>query len=304
MLSAIIDLGTNTFHLLIFKEKEVVFKESLAAKMGMGGINQGFITPEGIERSIKVLNHFKAKLEEFSVPSSKVFAFGTSALRSALNQKEVLDAIFEATNLNVSVIDGKEEATLIYEGVKSAVDMNGVSLIVDIGGGSVEFIICNTEKVLWLQSFEIGGQRLMEKFMKKDPIPNVEINKMEQYFREILLPLSNAIHQYQPEFLIGSSGTFDTLNDIFYQFKENAFPPANQAGFEYPIEEFIRIYEKLVFSNREERMQIPGMIELRVDMIVVATILIKFLIFTFDLKQIKISNYALKEGAMKRVSHA
>ncbi len=301
MISAVVDLGTNTFHVLIFDKDRVLFKQSLAAKMGMGGINRGEITVEGVERSINVLKIFREKLDAFKVPDERVFAFGTSALRSAKNKEEVLARIREETRITVKVIDGAEEASLIYDGVKQAVNIDENVLIVDIGGGSVEFIICNPEKVLWMRSFEIGGQRLLEKFMKKDPLPQSEIAKMEQYFREALLPLTNAIHQYQPRVMVGSSGSFDTLNDMYYCRTTGDFPPEDVAGFDYPMEEFGRAYEQLIFSAREERMQIPGMKELRVDMIVVAMVLIKFLLQTFGIRKIKISNYALKEGAM---SHA
>ena len=299
MISAVVDLGTNTFHLLIFEGEKILYRESLAARMGMGGINQGEITPEGIERSLKVLRIFREQLNAFQV--QEVFAFGTSALRSAKNREEVLSRIREETQIDVKVIDGAEEASLIYEGVKQAVPVTEPSMIVDIGGGSVEFIICNPEKVLWMRSFEIGGQRLLERFKKKDPIAPSEVSKMEQYLREELLPLTNAVHQYQPVVMVGSSGSFDTLNDMYYCKTTGDFPPENIAGFDYPPEEFGKAYEQLVFSTREERMNIHGMKELRVDMIVVAMVLIKFLLQTFGIKKIKISNYALKEGAMGRV---
>lgn len=301
MISAVVDLGTNTFHVLIFDNDRVLFKQSLAAKMGMGGINRGEITPEGIERSINVLKIFREKLDDFQVPDERVFAFGTSALRSAKNQEEVLARIREETRITVKVIDGAQEASLIYDGVKQAVAIDETALIVDIGGGSVEFIICDPVKVLWMRSFEIGGQRLLEKFMKKDPLPPSEIGKMEQYFREVLLPLTNAIHQYQPTVMVGSSGSFDTLNDMYYCKTTGDFPPENIAGFDYSLEEFGIAYEQLVFSTRDERMNIPGMKELRVDMIVVAMVLIKFLLQTFGIRKIKISNYALKEGAMRLI---
>ncbi|ADQ16032.1 Ppx/GppA phosphatase [Leadbetterella byssophila DSM 17132] len=296
MNKAIIDLGTNTFHVLIFNEKEVVYKQSTAAKLGMGGINQGLITEEGIERGVKVLQQFREKLDQFQV--EKIFAFGTSALRVAKNQAQVLQAFEDRTGIKVSVIDGEEEAQLIYEGVRKAVPIEKVSLIVDIGGGSVEFILCNPDKILWKQSFEIGGQRLVEKYMNKDPLPMQEIPRMQSYFREALLPLTNAIHQYSPEVLIGSSGSFDTLNDMYFQRTKGTWPPQDQAGFDYPLSEFQSAYEQLVFQDREKRMAIPGMRELRVDMIVVAMVLIRFLIEEYKISEVKISNYALKEGAM------
>ncbi len=301
MISAVVDLGTNTFHLLIFDGNTILYRSSLAARMGMGGINQGEITAEGLERSLNVLMVFREQLDAFHVPDERVFAFGTSALRSAKNKQAVLERIRRETGISVKVIGGTEEALLIYEGIKQAVAIKETAMIVDIGGGSVEFIICNPEKVLWMRSFEIGGQRLLERFKKKDPVSQSEISKMEQYFREELLPLTNAVHQYQPGVMIGSSGSFDTLNDMYYCKTTGAFPPEETAGFDYPEEEFGMAYEQLVFSTREERMRIPGMKELRVDMIVVAMVLIRFLLQTFGIRRVKISNYALKEGAMSRL---
>ena len=85
---------------------------------------------------------------------------------------------------------------------------------------------------------------------------------------------------------------------MYYCRSTGGLPPENVAGFAYSTEEFERAFEQLVFSSREERLQIPGMKELRVDMIVVAVVLIRFLLRAFDIHEIKISNYALKEGAM------
>lgn len=269
----------------------------------MGGINQGIITEGGIERGVAVLTEFKEKISELEIDNNQIFAFGTSALRSASNQAEVLRAIEKATGIKVQVISGDREAELIYKGVSQAVDIKGNNLIVDIGGGSVEFIICNEDGVLWKKSLEIGGQRMMELFMVADPIPHTSVNKLDDYLREKLLPLANACHQYTPTIMVGSSGSYDTLNNIYYFKKTGSSTPIDQVGFDYPMEEFIDIYEKLLTLNREERMAIPGMIELRVEMIVVAVCLIRYLIQNFGIKIIKISKYAMKEGILKE-THA
>ncbi len=298
MKKAIIDLGTNTFHLIIFEGENILFKTSIASKIGQGGINQGIIAEEGIQRALKVLNIFKEKLGEFEVNTENIFAYGTSAIRNASNQSEFVKKVKNETDINITVIDGDEEAELIYKGVAQAVKVDKNALIIDIGGGSVEFILCNPEKILWKKSFEIGGQRLMERFMKKDKISQTEMSRLEEYLRQELLPLTNAVHQYQPEVLIGSSGSFDTLNDMLYWKNTSNFAPTDIIGFDYPISEFWKSYEQLVFANHEERMNIGGMIPLRVDMIVVAVCLIKFVLQTYNIYEIKISNYALKEGAL------
>jgi exopolyphosphatase/guanosine-5'-triphosphate,3'-diphosphate pyrophosphatase len=298
MKKAIIDLGTNTFHLIIFEGKNFLFKSSMASKIGQGGINHGIITEEGIQRALNVLNIFKEKLIEFELNTENVFAFGTSAIRNASNQSEFVERVKNETDINITVIDGDKEAELIYKGVSQAVKVDKNALIVDIGGGSVEFILCNPDKILWKRSFEIGGQRLMERFMKKDKISQSEMSRLDEYLRQELLPLTNAVHQYQPEVLIGSSGSFDTLNDMLYWKNTGRFAPTDIVGFDYPISEFWKAFEQLAFANHEERMQIGGMIPLRVDMIVVAVCLIKFVLQTYNIQEIKISNYALKEGAI------
>ncbi len=296
---SIIDLGTNTFHLLIVDENEqVVYKASKAAKLGMGGINKGIITGEALQRALGVLNEFKSKINEFRIPSEKIFAFGTSALRNAGNASEVVDTMKRETEIPVTIISGDREAELIYEGVRRAVEITCPSLIVDIGGGSVEFIICNKDGILWKQSVEIGGQRLMELFFKEDPISPASVERLNDHFRVHLVKLANACHQYAPEVMIGSSGSYDTLNEMSFYETTGAPTPTELIGNEYPLEAFIRAYEKLLTSNREERMAIPGMIELRVEMIVVAVCLIRYLIQTFQITRIKVSKYAMKEGIM------
>jgi exopolyphosphatase / guanosine-5'-triphosphate,3'-diphosphate pyrophosphatase len=301
---AIIDLGTNTFQLLISEiSSENTFtalhEGSFPAKIGKGGISSGIITDEGIQRAINGLNYFKEKLSEYAVPSEKTLLFATSAVRNATNSKEFCEAIFEATGLTIKVISGEEEAKLIYEGVNFGKSIGlQPSLICDIGGGSVEFIICNKKRVYWQQSFEIGGQRLMDKFMTTDPILPQSVESMMLYFENQLLPLTNAVHQYAPEILIGSAGSFETLIDMYYQKQFGKFPEPHENSFDLPKEEFTDSFRKLLNSNRTQRMSLDGMIELRVDMIVVGVCLIHFLLKRYNIEQIKVSTYALKEGVL------
>lgn len=301
MKTAIIDLGTNTFHLLIVEGKEVFFKESIPAKIGKGGISDGVISEEGIQRALVVLKYFREMIDNQGVSLDSVFAMGTSAIRNAGNKDAFVQRVFDETGIKIQVISGDEEAELIALGVKQAMEIPETSMIMDIGGGSVEFIICNNEKIFWKQSFEIGGQRLMDKFMKSDPISMRSVQTMDDFFREKLLPLANACHQYAPKVLIGSSGTFDTLIDMRYMKEKGQLPASDEVSFDYEIKEFYRAYDELIFKNHLERMAIPGMIELRVDMIVVAMCLIRFVIQTLDIQRIRVSSFALKEGAMAKV---
>ena len=308
MKQAIIDLGTNTFHLLIAEKHgtayRTLFRESRPAKIGQAGINQGFITEEAVKRALGVLTYFRQVLDQFAVAPGQVIATGTSAIRAARNQQEFIDRVRQETGIPIRVISGEQEADYIYQGVRAAGALDdATALIMDIGGGSVEFILGNESRIFWKQSFEIGGQRLRERFMTGDPISSGSISRMHDYFQEQLLPLTNAMHQYQPTAgpmlrLVGSSGSFDTLVDMWFMHEQGHLPDPEQTTFTLPTGEFYRAYSQLITKNHAERMQIPGMIELRVDMIVVAVCLIDYILKTYGISDITTSTYSLKEGVL------
>ncbi len=303
---AIIDLGTNTFHLLLAAADEngyrITFRDRLAVKIGKGGINQGVITPEGLSRALVAMQSFRNIIEEHG-GAEKIYAFGTSALRSAANREEVAERIRELTGIEVNIISGDEEAQFIYEGVRSAVGMgNDRSLIVDIGGGSVEFIIADQNTVFWKKSIEIGAQRLLELFHRNDPISSEEIRQLDLYFDQVLTPLSDALEKFPCHVLVGSSGSFDTFSDIFCARHEITKPP-EELETPLSLEGFFEIYDELIVKNRAERMVIPGMIEMRVDMIVVASCLVRYLIQRWNVTRIRVSTYSLKEGVLSSLIH-
>lgn len=297
---AIIDLGTNTFHLLIAeKAKEqytFVYRERLAVRLGQRGINEGIIQPDAVERAIRALSSFKTTIDQYDARA--IFAFGTSALRNAKNGYEVAKIFKEKAGIDINIISGDREAELIFLGVRSGLALGeDYSLVMDIGGGSVEFIIGNDKEIVWKQSFEIGAQRLLEMFHRTDPIDQHEINQLNQYFASQLPTLFDALSQWRPKTLVGSSGTFDTLSDI-HCIKHDLNSNVKDIETPLTIQGFNDIYEELLIKNRDDRMMIPGMIEMRVDMIVVACCLINFLLDRYSFKQIRVSTYALKEGIL------
>lgn len=303
MYFAIIDLGTNTFHLLIVEKNAhqtiPIYKAQIPTKIGKSGINQGIITEEATQRALTVLTQFRQKIDEWNIPTHHITAIGTSAVRNASNASAFCQAILEATGITVEVISGDREAELIYEGVKQAMHLEqSPSLVIDIGGGSVEFIICNQSRIFWKQSFEIGGQRLLEKFVATDPISASAIQRLSNYLEEALLPLLNAAHQYAPKTLVGSSGSFDTLVEMDFMNRLGHFPDAQQTDFELSLSEFERAYELITTKNRAQRLAIPGMIELRVDLIVPAVVLIAYVLKALQINRIRTSTYALKEGVL------
>jgi exopolyphosphatase / guanosine-5'-triphosphate,3'-diphosphate pyrophosphatase len=299
---ALIDMGTNTFHLLITQivngnQPQDLVKIKEPVKLGEGGISYGEIAPAAYARALKTLQDFKGLIDAQGVQEVKAMA--TSAVRNAANGQDLIRDIKNATGITIEIIDGDQEAELIYYGVKAAMEIGyEKSLIMDIGGGSVEFVICDDRQVFWKQSFEIGAQRLLDKFFITDPLEEHAMEALKLYLQEQLTPLAEAVERCKPTVLIGSSGTFDTLCDIDSKRKgldreKDCCPEADLA-----LADFYEIYEDILRKNRAERLAIPGMLEMRVDMIVMAIILIDFVLENYNLNKIRVSAYALKEGML------
>ncbi|MDZ4715230.1 MAG: exopolyphosphatase [Cytophagales bacterium] len=302
----IIDLGTNTFHLLIAEvqvgKMRILHRERQAVRIGKGGINDGLIREDAIARALDCLHSFKQVLSSEGV--SRIQALATSALRSATNAPEILQRIRKDTGLEVSIISGEQEAAYIYFGIRSAMNLGKEkSLIVDIGGGSVEFIIANQEEMFWKQSVDIGAQRLLERYQKHDPIQPEEITQLMNHYSESLHALHQAMDELQPKVMVGSSGTFDTLSEIYCLQKGVAFQP-DDPETPLSVEAFQEIHQELITRNREGRLKIPGMVEMRVDMIVVASCLIHYIATRFEIEKIRVSGYSLKEGVLATLAES
>ena len=301
---AIIDMGTNTFHLLIAEAGvngyQIIYRDHVAVKIGMAGINEGIISESGFNRALQAMQKFKNKMDQY--PVSAVYAFGTSALRNAKNGRYLSEKIKSLTGISIHIISGDKEADFIYSGVKAALDLGkDVNLVMDIGAGSVEFIMADQQQVFWKQSFEIGGQRLLEKFQKHDPILPEEIKALDSFFEKSLAPLLQACKKFKPGILVGSSGSFETLSEV-YCIKNRI--PQSFIGTETPLskEGFFEIYKDLIRKNRNERIQMKGMIEMRVDMIVVTCCLIRFVLKKNKFDRIRVSTYSLKEGVLSHIA--
>ena len=304
--AAVIDLGTNTFHLLMVELLdngfEILYKEKVPVKLGKGGISQNTITANAQKRAFHTIGHFKSLIDGEKIDQIHVFA--TSAIRNAENGCEFVKEIHNRFDLKVNVIDGDHEAQLIYEGIRFSGSLTeDTALMMDIGGGSVEFIIGNEKEALWKQSFEIGGQRLLDLFPYHDPILPEEVDQLNIFLNKQLAPLVEAIEHFKPAHLVGASGTFDTLTDMYYASLHQT-KRKTERNFTLPLTAFEAMAEKLKTLDKSERLKIPGMIPMRVEMIVVAVCLIGNILRHFETKELVCSTYALKEGVIAQLLHA
>ena len=214
---AIIDLGTNTFNLLVTEVEgnsyRILVESKYPAQLGKGGIHKATITDEAMDRGIDALTNHLITISEYQVDS--IFCFATSAIRSATNGNSFVKRVKQELGLSIRVIPGDEEAETIFDGVKQVIPLdNDPVLIMDIGGGSVEYIIANRKGILWKESFNLGVSRLLEQFTPSDPIRVSEINIIEEHFKSKLGSLFSAVKQFPVKRLIGSSGSFDTLAEM------------------------------------------------------------------------------------------
>ncbi len=307
---ALIDMGTNTFHLLIATltpgaPPHILVRTRTAVKLGEGGISDARITEAAQARALQALRAFREEIDLHGVSEHDIQAVATSAVRVAANGAAFLAEVFAQTGIRVEVIPGGQEAELIWAGIREAVPLgdSSPSLLMDIGGGSVEFMIANQHDIFWKQSFEIGAQRLLDQFFWHDPITAVEIGAQETYLASILGPLTAAVGRYRPATLVGASGSFDTFSDLEAARRgtvRDAHNPPPET--ELPLEVFRHHFELLKSLDHNQRAALAGMTPLRADMIVVAGVLIDWVVRTYDLTRIRVSAWALKEGLLARAA--
>lgn len=297
---AVIDLGTNTFHLLIAetagKELEILYKTNVPVKLGEGRINDNIIIPAAFERGVNCLQDFSHTIAKYK--ADKVRATATSAVRSAENGQDFVKAVKEHTGITIETISGDEEAELIYQGVKLSGAINDLSLIMDIGGGSVEFILCDTEKLIWKKSYNVGAARLMQQFFKSDPISDEDKNAILFHVQNQLKDLFSICEKHQPKVLIGSAGAFETFAELMVR-KNNLKTDISKAKtFGFSFDDYIEIAGKLLNSTHQERSAMPGIIPLRVDMIVIAALITNYVLGRSKINRLTLSTYDLKMGVL------
>ena len=290
---AVIDLGTNTFHLLIVETTSQGFKELRRErrfiKLAENGIER--IGEAPFQRGLRALQEFRTILEEY--PVRGVRAFGTAALRTAENGKAFIEQARELAQINIQLIPGQEEARLIHLGVGQAIPTLEESiLIMDIGGGSVEFIIADNHQVHWRQSFPIGVAVLFREFHREDPITPEEQKALQAFLKNTLRPLKSALQKFPVQTLVGASGTFDVLEALL------PTRSLTDHGAEMLVEHYFPFWEKVQGSTQTERLQMPGMPKARADMIVVALELVGYIIEIAQIERIWISQFAMKEGML------
>ncbi len=302
---AILDFGTNTFNLLIAETSDentlkIIHSSKEPVKLGHGGINKGTITAEAFKRGITAIENHFLRIKNYK--AEKVYAYATSAIREAKNGREFSMEVDKKFGLYVNIIPGEREAELIYKGVRQSVSLSDHKvLILDIGGGSNEFIIADSKKIYWKYSFNLGMARLLEKFIPSDPITENEVTRIENYLEEELGPLFTAVKEHNPNELIGASGSFETFSALLAENDPERYHMNGEHAREIKLDDYYGLHQRLLYSTTEERTKMKAMEPVRVDMIVLATIFVNFTLRNCGIEKITQSDFALKEGVIAEI---
>jgi len=295
---AIIDLGTNTCNLLIVnirgKKYKILYQGKEGVKLGKDGINKNRLTTEAFQRAETALKKHLQTIQSFR--AEEVVTIATSAVRDAVNKNDFSAHLLKTTGLKLTVISGEKEADFIFNGVKMAFGkLPANSLILDIGGGSNEFILPENNEIAWKESFPLGMARVTGQFPISDPLKKEEMAAIESYFENGLSGLWHQLNGKTIDRLIGCSGAFDTLADLIDETVPGSKFRITQ---DISLTDFGRLSMKVIPSTTAQREKMTGMDPLRLEMIVPSFILINLIVRKLKIKAITQTGFSLREGVL------
>lgn len=293
MRKAVIDLGTNTFNLLIAEVDhhglDIVHSEKEGVALGMGGINENVLAPDAFNRGIQALTRFKRVCDDLGV--KEIRGIGTSALRDASNSVQFIDQVQQDLGIAIEIVTGHREAELIYQGVKWTYDFTEPAVIMDIGGGSTEFIFADQEGINDLISLNIGVSRIYQHFKFSDPMSEDDILRVEEWLEE----KANGFFDGKEEhILIGASGSFET----FYELIHNEPFPSKLKAVEISVDYLRECLDQIIASTQAERDANEWIIPIRKKMAPIAAVKVRWVMNKLKIKRTYISPCSLKEGAL------
>lgn len=305
MRTAVIDLGTNTFKLLVAERPDgassgmcVLHAEEVGVFLGRNGVEKGMLTEEAMTRGMSVLRKLAEKAKEMG--ALNVGAFGTSALRNARNAHVFAAKAKAELDISIDIIPGEEEAGLILDGVRQAVPFGSKPMLVmDIGGGSTEFILATDKALMWKHSFELGTTRLVERFPAIDPMDMATQLRMAEHIDAQLEMLWPVMERHWPSTLAGSAGSFDTVASMI-AMERGTLLGEQEITLLFDHSEFDALKDRILPMTKAQREQLPGLPAHRTDTIIPALMLIER-VQLHGIEQLRWSKYSLKEGAASRL---
>ena len=298
---AAIDIGTNSFHLLVARPTgnnrfEVIDREKEVVRLGSGSGDMKLLAPEAIDRGIAALTRFRQIADS---AGADVLAVATSAVREAENRGDFIQRARVEAGVSVEVVSGAEEARLIHLGVLQAVPVfDRRHLVVDIGGGSTEFVVGQDGEVVEARSLKLGAIRLTERFLRQEPLKRRALEECRQYVRAYLTQVVRLVAGAGFEVAVGSSGTILNLAEISRALRGEP-SPKQVSGAVLAAADLAAVVKALAAARTvEERTAISGVDPKRADIILGGAIVLEQIVEQLGIEEVVISDFALREGVL------
>jgi exopolyphosphatase/guanosine-5'-triphosphate,3'-diphosphate pyrophosphatase len=296
---AALDLGSNSFHLLVVDAHPdgtfvPLIREKDMLRLGDAVGREGRIPDALADRAVATVDRFR-KLA-LGAGAEEVHARATAALREAENGGEVVDRMATEAGVKVRVISGQEEARLIFEAVRAAVVIDPPpGLCLDLGGGSLEIMVGDRAGLQLAASVPLGVARLAAELVTDDPPGADDIGRIETRVTGVLSPLADAVARLAPGVTVGSSGTFCDLAQMVAHRRTGSVPRSiNQ--FSFSRDELLPLHQELLALRSSERAALPGLESKRADIIPVGSTLLLTAMDLFGFDRMTVSEWALREG--------
>lgn len=295
-----IDIGTNSMRLLIgnYINNKIENRKKYVSttRIGQGVDKEGYITEEAIERNLKALKEFSdiCKNEK----CDEIYCMGTSALRDSKNGQEFVRRAKELTGIDVDIICGDEESNLGFMGVLEGTDGNKSEdiLVIDIGGGSTEFIVGNEEGIKFCKSENVGALRMTEKFITTDPISDEEYNSMASFIEETLYDTLNVLKEKKISKLVGIGGAITSLSAMNQQLEVYSMEKVhNSIVCKKDLERILQNLKKMTLNDKKT---MKGLQPKRADIITAGVKILHIIMEKLEFEEIMISEYDNLEGLM------
>jgi exopolyphosphatase/guanosine-5'-triphosphate,3'-diphosphate pyrophosphatase len=298
---AAIDIGTNSFHLVVAKVDDkgiikVLTRDKEVVRLGKSSTDMKYISEQAMQRGVSTLKRFKLICDSYK---AEIRAVATSATREALNKEEFITRVFEATEIRIEVVSGFEEARLIYLGVLQALPVfKEKTLLIDIGGGSTEFLIGEKGNVIYANSIKVGAVRLTEKYFPDGKFKKENIDEARLYVKSMINHIVREIRELDFKNVIGTSGTITNIGMIINAEEKNQIDDQyNYNNFSYGKDSLYSTVKKILKCEKiSEIKEIRGLDADRTDIITSGAVILEQIFSELSLKEITLSNYALREG--------
>ena len=298
---AVIDIGTNSIHMVLAEILpdagfKILDRFKDMTRLGNGVFSTRRLSEEAMARALEVLKTLVtlARNKGFE----RIIAVATSAVREAQNGGDFVAFIMEQTGLRVRVISGTEEARLIFLGVKHSIALpDGPTLVVDIGGGSVELIVGNREGLIHGKSLKLGAIRLAEQFLPQAPPSESMLYALHD---AVLTRLRDAIGSFRMKkfhSLVATSGMAGNLGEVAH-LRQTGRPLPQHNLATVSLKDIRSLETELARSSVKARLAIPGLDPKRVDTLLPTAVILRRLLELSDLSEITLCDKAIREGVI------